>query len=563
MVLLAAGLVAVLVSGRLGHRGPAFVLRDRTQLTSTGAVFASAISADGKQLAYITHNCSDKGCSYSVDVQDVGGSATHRILEGASAGYGLEWSPDRRNLIFLGTWKGRWGYYLLSALGGPPRYLSSGAAMFWAGGDSLLVGPPVTGADSVFQVKVTSIDGTVRDSIRVAGPGLGLAGLSVSPGGQWIVALVLQAGRGFWQVFDRSGKVADHVVNSCTCPGRITGDALWLTRSGVGFESIIRIGIDPSSGRLAARQDTLLSGNFNNFSVTADGSTLVIDDGSEEYSLWTLGLADALQGKFVEGERRTKTSTRLGARVSPDGSRLLLARNLPSSAGGSERRFSIQPFGGGSETGLNTPGSPVTAFWTDSVTVGVISQTPEGVRVGLIDVRTGAAGRAIDIPDSLVRSATPLPDGWAWVPATRDRAIVQRGGKTTEIPRPAWFGELQGLATDPSGKRLALIGWNAGSYDSLGVAVVAVDGGTPVLWAASAAEGGEASFLDDGSILFAPRDTPESVLLYRVREPGRMERLGSVPRPLAALSVSEDLKRAAVLESNYHGDAYMSRIVRP
>ena len=142
VVLVAAVAGGLLAMGKFGHRGPAFVLRDRTQLTSSGAVFASAVSADGKQLAYITHNCGPKGCAYSLDLQDVGGNATHRVLEGATAAYGLEWSPDRRNLIFVGTWKGRWGFYLVSALGGPPRYLSSGAAMFWAGGDSLLVGPP-------------------------------------------------------------------------------------------------------------------------------------------------------------------------------------------------------------------------------------------------------------------------------------------------------------------------------------------------------------------------------------------------------------------------------------
>jgi hypothetical protein len=562
-VLVAAALGALGATGRLGHRGPAFALRDRTQLTFSGSVYASAISADGKQLAYITRMCGDKGCSYAVDLQDVGGTATHRILEGASAAYGLEWSPDRRNLILVGTLNGRWGYYLVSALGGPPRYLTSGAAMFWAGGDSLLVGPAVTGADSAFQVKVTSIDGTVRDSIRVAGPGLGLTGLSVSPGGKWIVALVVQAGRGFWQVFDRSGKVADHVLNSCTCPGRITGDALWLTRSGQGFESIIRIGIDPSSGRLAARQDTLLSGNFNNFSVTADGATLIIDDGTQEYSLWALGLPEALQGRFAETGRLAKTSTRLGTQLSPDGGRLLLVRNLPSSSGQSERRFSILPFGGGSETSLNTPGSTRGAFWADSVTVGVVSQTAAGIHLGLVDVRTGTAGRAVDIPDSLARSAVPLPDGWAWIPARTDKVIVQRGSGTVEIPKPAWFGELVSVVADRNGAHLVLTGWNAGTYDSLGVAVAPLDGGPPVMWGATAAEGGGATFLDDGSVLFAPRDTPESTVLYRIRSPGHLERLGSVPRPNAGLSVSRDLKRVAVLESNYHGDAYMSRIVRP
>jgi hypothetical protein len=563
VVLVAAVAGGLLAMGKFGHRGPAFVLRDRTQLTSSGAVFASAVSADGKQLAYITHNCGPKGCAYSLDLQDVGGNATHRVLEGATAAYGLEWSPDRRNLIFVGTWKGRWGFYLVSALGGTPRYLSSGAAMFWAGGDSLLVGPPLTGGDSVFQVKVTSIDGTVRDSIRVAGPGNGLAGLSVSPGGRWIVALVVQAGRGLWQVLDRQGNVADRVINSCTCPGRITSDALWLTRSGVGAESIIRIGIDPSTGRLATRQDTLLSGNFNNFSVTADGSTLVVDDGTQDYSLWALRLADVLKGRFDESQRLVKTSTRVGAQLSPDGGRLLLARTLPSSAGGAERRFSVLPFGGGSETPLNIPGSPRGAAWADSVTVSVSSQTATGVRVNLLDVRSGSATRSIDIPDSLVRSVVPLPDGWAWIPSTADRVVVRHGAKATDIPKPSWFGELNGLSADQTGQRLAMIGWNAGTYDSLGVAVVPAAGGTPALWATSAAEQGATSFLKDGSILFMPWDTPESAVLYQVHGPGRLDRLGAVTRPIGGISVSSDLGRIAVLEKNDHGDAYMSRIVRP
>jgi hypothetical protein len=431
--LAAAALVAA-VAGAFAMKGKApaaprvesFALRDRTQLTTSGNVFVSAISADGKQLAYITHNCGTNGCSFAVDIQDVGGTATHRILDDITAGYGLEWSPDRRNLIFVGTWQGRYGYYLLSALGGTPRFLTPGAAMFYAGGDSLLVGPAGPSADSSFQVKVTSIDGTVRDSIRVAGPGLSLDGLSVSPGGKWIVALVVQSGRGFWQVFDRSGKVADHVLNSCTCPGRITSDALWLTRAGQGFESIIRLGIDPATGKLASRQDTLLSGNFNNFSVTADGSTLVVDDGSSDFSLWALGFQNALAGKFTDADRRARSSSRILSALSPDGGRILIARDVASSTGQAGRRYTVQPFAGGPEAPLNTAAGTRSSRWVDSVTVEFGTQVEGGVKVSLMDVRTGSVSRTVNLPDSLVRDVVPLPDGWAWVPSTSDRLVVRQ-----------------------------------------------------------------------------------------------------------------------------------------
>jgi hypothetical protein len=561
--LLLAGLGTLFATGRLSRREAPFALRDRTQLTFTGAVFASAITPDGKQLAFITRQCSEASCTYAVEIQDVGGTATHRILDGATAAYGLEWSPDRRNLIFAGTYKGRWGMHLLSALGGPPRYLSSGSAMFWGGGDSLLVAPPVSGGDSVFYVRVTTLSGVVADSIRVAGPGLGVTGLSVSPGGRWIVALVVQASRGLWQVFDRSGKVADHVLNSCTCPGRITNDALWLTRSGQGFESIVRLGIDPSTGHLASRQDTLLSGTFNNFSVTADGSTLVLDDGTADYLLWATDVAGALAGRFPENRQLMKASTWIGAQLSPDGERVLLARTLPSPTGRSERRYTVMPYGGGTESPLNVPGSPRGLFWTDSVTLAYGAPTPSGLHIGLVDVRSGALPGGLDVKDSLIAGITPVAEGWAWIPATRDRVIVERAGKRIEIPKPQWFGELSTVAADLAGQRIVLSGWNTGTYDSLGVAVVSVDGGTPVIWTTSYSEGGAAMFLTDGSVLYAYRPTQESMALVQIRGPGNLTRLGTIPRPVAGVSLSRDLKRAIIVERKYHGDAWISRVVRP
>jgi len=537
-------------------------LRDRTQITFTGNVFASAISADGKQLAFITHNCSEKGCSYAVDVQDVGGTATHRIMDGASAGYGLEWSPDRRNLLFAGTLDRRWGVYLLSALGGTPRFLTSAAAMFYAGGDSLLIAPQVGHKDSVFQVQVTSLEGTVRDSIRVAGLGSGISGLSVSPGGKWIVALIVQNGRGLWQVFDRNGTVADRVVNSCTCPGRITGDALWLTRSGVGFESIVRLAIDPATGKLAQHQDTLLSGTFNNFSVTADGTTLVVDDGTADFKLWAVSEPEALSGKFT-GEPLLKSSTGINGQISPDGERILVRRNLPTPSGRTEPRFSTLAFAGGTERTLEAKGTPRGAFWVDSVTVAIGGQGGAGSFLSLIDARTGAAGRSLELADSLVPSVTVLPDGWAWIPASADRVMVQRGGKTSEIAAPKWFGSIHRVEADGAGRRLVMTGWNAASFDSLGVAVVPVEGGTPQIWARLPAEQGVAGFVDDGSVVFGPWDTPESIEFFRLSGPGQVQRLGKVPRSVTNVTLSKDLKRAVVLEVSRHGDAFMSKLVRP
>ncbi len=562
LILLLGGAGFLFSTGKLGKREAALALRDRTQLTFTGAVYASAITPDGKQLAYITRHCGDTGCLYDVEIQDVGGTATHKILEAATAAYGLEWSPDRRNLIFFGTYKGQWGVHLVSALGGAPRFLHSAAAMFWAGGDSLIVAPQASN-DSFYYARVTSLAGVVADSIRVAGPGGGIGAVSVMPSGRWIVFLVVQAGRGRWSVTGRDGKVADVVVNSCTCPGRMTNDALWLSRAGRGFESIVRMGVDSMTGKLSTRQDTLLSGAFNNFSVTADGNTLVIDDGTTDDRLWTLDYADAVANRYPESRGQLKSSTALVAQLAPDGNRVLLARTLPTSTGGSERRYAVMPFSGGAETPLNLSGNIRSVRWVDSVTVLYQAQTPAGQHIGLVDVRNGSTPGGFDVPDSLAASVTPIAGGWAWIPATRDRVMVHVGGKERTLPMPRWYDDIFDLSADRSGTRLLMVGWNAGSNDSLGVAVAGIGDTAATLWARSYAEAGGGYFLDDGSVMLHARPTQETVALLHILSPGNVKRLGIITRPSTGTALSRDLKRALIVERTYHGDAWMSRIVRP
>jgi hypothetical protein len=562
VVVLALGAGGLVMRGRLAHPDARAALGQKTQLTVSGGIYVPAISPDGKQLAYVTRHCAAGACTYSIVEQDVGGTNTRAILDGATAAYFLGWSPDRRNIIFNGTIAGRFGSYLLSALGGTPRFLTTGAAAFYAGGDSLLIGPPVQ-PDSAYWVGVAGLEGPARDSILVRGKGQGLAGLSAIPGTQWILTLILQQPHGLWQVIDRSGKVADRVVNACTCGGIGTVDAVWLDRAGdAAGESIVRIAVDRSNGHLAAKQDTMVTGLFTNVSVTADGSKMVMDEGTLDYSVWTVGFGELLQGKLADNARIARASNRVLAHVSPDGGRLLFARVVPTGGGHTAESFAVRPFAGGAETPLAATGTPLNASWVDSVTVKVVSRAVSGLHLALVDVRTGAQRNGLDLPDSTLAGAGPLADGWAWIPASRDRIVIESAGKRREVPQPAWYSGIFSIVTDPAAGRAFFLGFNRATGDSLGLGALDVAAGTATQWASAFAETGTIQLLDGGAVFLSVNKTEESLDFYRVTGPGAMQRLGSPARPLFGVSVSGDLKRATAVERDYRADAWMYSVVR-
>jgi hypothetical protein len=185
---------------------PRATLRDRRQLTFTGRVTLPAISGDGKQLAYVVPQCAANQCTYSIELQDVGGTVTRRLFEGATALYDLEWSPDRRNLIFVGSVGNRFGSWLLSTIGGRPRHLSSADAVFFAGGDSILMTSAANRPDSVHWIRVAGLDGVVRDSIRIAAQANYVGVLGVVPGSRWII-VGLRNPRSIFLAVDRQWRV--------------------------------------------------------------------------------------------------------------------------------------------------------------------------------------------------------------------------------------------------------------------------------------------------------------------------------------------------------------------
>ena len=560
--LLILGIAAFAARGLFAHRKAHASLGQKTQLTVSGGVYVPAISPDGKQLAFVARTCGPRGCTYSIVEQDVGGTTTRSILDGATAAYELQWSPDRRNLMFSGTVRGQYGTFLVSALGGPPRFLNAGAASFYADGDSLLLGPAPR-PDSVYTIGVSGLDGVRRDSFVVRGAGQGRAALSVIPGTRWIVTLILQSPHGLWQVIDRSGKVADRVVNACTCGGIGSVDAVWLQRAGdAAGESIVRIAVERGTGRLSTSQDTMVTALFTNFSVTADGSKMVMDEGTLEYGVWASDLTAVIQGRLSSEGRIARASNDVLATVSPDGSRLLVRRVVPTSGQHTAVQFAVRPYSGETETPLAINGTVLRARWIDSVTVSVVSRMESKVRLGLVDVRTGAVSNALALNDSTIPDAGPLGDGWAWIPPTRDRVIVQQAGKAREIAAPSWYGSINALVSDPTTARVFITGFNRGTFDTLGVSAINVADGTATQWISVFGEDGSIQLLDHGDVFLSLHRTQESLDLYRLSGPGKSQLLGSPSRPLVGVSVSRDLKRAAAFDREYHADAWLHDVVR-
>jgi hypothetical protein len=289
---------------------------------------------------------------------------------------------------------------------------------------------------------------------------------------------------------------------------------------------------------------------------------MVMDMGTIEYSLWATSFADLAAGKLPADTRIAHASNAIGARLSPDGARMIIRRVVPTTGEHTAARFSVRPFDGGAETPLTAPGTPLSFDWVDSVTVRAISQTGASVHLALVDVRTGAQTQAFDVPDSTLVDAEPVGGGWAWIPSGRDRVIVEQGGKQRTIAMPGWFLGINRVLPDAAGTHVFVLGFNRGTTDTLGVAQVDLADGSSTQWGAVFAEDGYMQPLSGGDLLFAVHRTEETMELYRLSGPGRMQLLATPAHPLLGVSVSGDLKRAVAFQRDYNADAWMYDVVK-
>ena len=535
------------------------VLGERIQLTSSANVLDPVISPDGKQLAYFAKRCDEHHCTYAVAVQDVGSAAAHVILDGATDWYGMEWSPDRRNLIIGCALAGRIGAWLVPVLGGAPRFVGSAPATFTAGGDSLLVASPAR-PDSVFWIWSTTLAGLVTDSLRVSGASLGVKFVESIPGTRWIVVGVDRAAGPLLELLDRRGHVADRVAPpSPDTYAFVAGGALWLTTAA---HAIVHIPIDATHGRFTERRDTI-PGPFNTFSVTADGSSLVMDQGTYEWSVWRLPLADLFAGRLPDSARIAQSSTPLNVRLSPDGARLLWIRQQSASGGNVQvTQLGVTAMSGGPETAINVDGTFRAAKWEDSGLLAIASRGPQGeVHDMFVDGRSGRLLSRFDFPaDSGGWDFTALSDGMAWIPASADRILVSQRNHLREFRKPAWFSGLLWLESDHLGPRISYAGPHAAFGDSVGFGVISLADGSSTQWGATTGLDARTSFLPDHSVLLVVFDTRRTIRLYRSRKPGDLKLLGTISLPWWDVDIAEDLRHAILTVRDYHSDAWMTRI---
>ena len=576
VILLAVALIATRLRPRRSTES--FMVRERTQITSTGTATSPAISGDGKQLAYVVKHCEAMQCTSGIEVQDIGAGAGRRAVVNVPRADNLRWSFDRRFLSFRGEIAGRWGTYIVPTLGGSPRLVAPPpcSAIFHPAADSLLLPIPASRPDTTGWLAVANLSGSRGDSLPVhlEHPGFVCESYLV-PGSRWIIVEAIGSVSHDYQVMDRAGhrqgvfRLAANVGTWSV----MRPDALWMQLWTRGFP-IVRIPFDARRGRFDGGGDTILLTAASGFDVTTDGDTIAYSDGTNQYKLWALELSDALKGRFNPERQLEAATSEILATVSPDGSRVLAVRSV-ATATGEGRAIAIAPFEGGPEVVHQPPErlalhgnilaiAPAGGWSPDGRSITYAERAAQQVQFVTVDASTGIRQNAFPIPDSSVNAYTPMTNGWAWVPDL-DRIRVWLSGEPAprELSRlkdEAFVYDVEGAADRPW---LATLALNAGQ-DSAFLDIRVLPEGRATRWgtfkASSRLPG--VSWLAGGSLLLWNQETETGATLYRVSGPEHVERLGVIAGAIERFSISRDGRRVVFVTNEFRGDVWLARVAR-
>ena len=538
-------------------------LGQRTQLTNDGNAFMGSISQDGKIFIYQVTVCGKSGCHYALDMRDVGGTVSRRVLDDASAIYRVGISPDRRNIMMLGSINGAFGSWLVSLVGGPPKLITPGLANFYADGDSIILtrgAPPSTSSWVIF----SGLDGAPADSIRVDTPTDRTLLPHSIPGSRRFAVVSASGDRLKLEILERDGKKISSVSGPPGFDGgaSLSNDAVWLylIPPVTGNIRIVRVPFDRQTMELASHGDTVLSGGSSSLSVTADGNTMIYDEGISDESAWLVPLADVLANRFDEKNRVIRATSDVRGAVSSDGSIAVVGRSHPQ--GG--REFTV--IDTKTQARIPVPGRHRSVVAFDSAWLKITDVDETSTTMYLYDFKRKKRAAERTVQSANLPDLTRVGDSWAWIPPDRNHIVIQsdRDPRPRTVKVPAWFKSIFWIHGSPDGKKLALIGFSAPDEDSLGVGVVTLPDFRFTKAHMSFGEGGGTSWADDGSLIMALNDTPESETLWQWKEGQPARKLGSIQRLLSTnvtATVSGDLKHVFLVTRDDRRDIWMGRVV--
>lgn len=305
--------VSYMVSLRRPHQ-PQLLLSK--QLTYSGDIVTCDISPDGQYIAY-ARAIQDVGGV--VFVQDMVGSSPVQVFNDGVIGH-VRWSPSGADLLVLAGNDSSYGVYTLPRLGGTKRFYSGQYPEPCWSPDG---GKIAACLDNKILLIVDCKTADVSE-LPLNGPFDWTHSAQWSPLGDWISFQSQSADEwGIWLVRP-DGTGMKQLIDGCQ--GRVAWSReetiLYFTKNNGETYDVYTSGFDRRSGALTGHSVLVLSGLYSDgqFSITADGGSLLCSKSSYRSHLWQIELTDrALSKELLTKELAKATSLIFTPAVSPDG----------------------------------------------------------------------------------------------------------------------------------------------------------------------------------------------------------------------------------------------------